>query len=302
MAKFKWVISILVVCIAVLALGACIAGLFISGGSGQREFKSISGEMVKIYGIGLYRNDSVATVAQGKASDFITAIIGIPLLLISLYFTNKGSLRGKLMLTGTLGYFLYTYISYTFLWMYNPFFIVYVAIMTLSLYAFILCFMSFDIEKMPSMFNKNLPVRFLGGFQLFVGFAIGMLWLGKIAPSIFSGATPLGLEHYTTLVIQGMDLGIVVPTAFLSGILIIKRKPFGYLLSSVIITKGVTMLTCISAMMINMGLNGVRMSFVEILVFPMFNLLAILCLFLLMKNTNEKQDCLIKTALFEGLE
>ncbi len=287
MSKFKQWINILVICIGVLALGACIAGLFISGGSGQHEFKSINGEMVKIYGSGLYRNDSIAMVAQGKASDFITAIIGIPLLLISLYFTNKGSLRGKLMLTGTLGYFLYTYISYTFLWMYNTFFIVYVVLMTLSLYAFILCFVSFDIEDMPSMFNKNLPVRLLGGYQLFIGFVIGMMWLGKIAPSILGGTTPGGLEHYTTLVIQGLDLGIVVPTAVLSGILIIKRKPLGYLLSSVIIIKGFTMLTCISAMIINMVLSGVDMSLVEILVFPMFNLLAIICLILLFKNTNK---------------
>lgn len=290
MAEFKRWINIIVICIAILALGACIAGLFISGGSGQHEFKSINGEMVKIYGRGLYRNDSIAMVAQGKASDFITAIIGIPLLLISLYFTYKGSLRGKLMLTGTLGYFLYTYISYTFLWMYNPFFIVYVVLMTLSLYAFILCFMSFDIENMSSMFNKNLPVRLLGGFQLFIGFAIGMMWLGKIAPSIFGGATPVGLEHYTTLVIQGLDLGIVVPTAVLSGIFIIKRKPLGYLLSSVIIIKGFTMLTCISAMLINMALNGVDMSLVEIFVFSLFNILALICLVILIRNTNRSPE------------
>ncbi len=44
------------------------------------------------------------------------------------------------------------------------------------------------------------------------------------------------------------------------------------------------MLTCISAMIINMALNGVDMSLVEILVFPMFNLLAIICLILLFKN------------------
>ena len=191
------------------------------------------------------------------------------------------------MLTGTLGYFLYTYISYTFLWMYNPFFIVYVVLMSLNLYAFIICIMSFDIEKMPAMFNKNLPVKILGVFQIFIGFVIGMMWLGKIAPSIFGEATPVGLEHYTTLVIQGLDLGIVVPTAVLSGILIIKRKPFGYLLSSVVITKGVTMLTCISAMIINMALNGLDMSWVEILVFPLFNLLAIICLITLMINTNK---------------
>ena len=287
MGKFKRWINILVICIAAFALLACIAGLLLSGASGQNEFKSITGEMVKIYGLGLYKNDSISLVAQGKATDFITLVLGIPLLLISLYFANRDSFRGKLMLTGTIGYFLYTYISYTFLWMYNPFFIVYVILMSLSLYAFILCFMTFDVEKMPGMFNKNLQVKLLGGFQLFVGFGIGILWLGRIAQSIFSWGTPVGLEHYTTLVIQGMDLGIIVPTAIVSGILIINRKPFGYLLSSVIIIKGVTMLTCISAMMVNMALMGVDMSLVEIILFPIFNLFALICLFILFKNTKK---------------
>ena len=284
MKKFNKSINILVLCIIALALVACLFGLFSSGGTGQYDFKSINNETVKIYGEGIYKNDSISGVAQGKASDFVTLVMGIPLLMVSLYFTNKGSFRGKLILTGTLGYFLYTYMSYTFLWTYNPLFIVYVAIMSASLYAFILSFMSFEIEKVPAMFNEKLPTKFLGGFQLFVGFAIGMLWLGKIAPSIFKGAIPLGLEHYTTLVIQGMDLGIIVPAAFLSGILIIKRKPFGYLLSSVIIIKGVTMLTCISAMIINMALMGADISLTEILVFPTLNLFAVICLILLLKN------------------
>ena len=289
MKKFNTSITILVLIIIVLAMAACFFGLFSSGGTGKYDFKTINNEIVKIYGEGIYKNDSISGVAQVKASDFVTLFMGIPLLMGSLYFANKGSFSGKLMLTGTLGYFLYTYMSYTFLLTYNPLFIVYVAIMSASLYAFITSFMSFEIEKVPGMFNEKLPTKFLGGFQLFVGFAIGLMWLGKIAPSILKGAIPLGLENYTTLVIQGMDLGIIVPAAFLSGVLIIKRKPFGYLLSSVIIIKGVTMLTCISAMIINMVLKSVVMSLSEILVFPVLNLFAIICLIILFKNIKKNE-------------
>ncbi|KOA19308.1 hypothetical protein CLHOM_24140 [Clostridium homopropionicum DSM 5847] len=287
MWKFKRTVSLLVICVTILALVACLVGLFSTDGSGQYEFKSINGETVKIYGKGLYKNDSVSVASQGIASDFVTLIIGIPMLLISLYFSNRNSFRAKILLTGTLGYFLYTYMSYVFLWMYNRLFIVYVILMALSLYAFILLMMSFDIEKISTHFKKKLPVRLLGGFQIFIACAIGLLWLGKIATSIFEGAVPVGLEHYTTLVIQGMDLGIVVPTALLSGILLISRKPFGYLLSSVIIIKGITMLTAISAMIINMALHSVEMNLAEVIIFPLFNLLAIISLVLLMKNISE---------------
>lgn len=278
------IINVLVICIVLSALAACLAGLLTSGGPGEYSFKSINGEMVRIYGNGLYKYDSVSAAAQGKATDFVTIVLEIPLLIFSLYFTNRGSFRGKLFLTGTLGYFLYTYVSYTFLTQYNPLFIVYVLLMSLSLYSFILCFMSFDIEKIPLLFGKKLPVKFLGGFQLFLGFALGMMWLGRIAPSITKGSVPFGLEHYSTLVIQGMDLSIIVPTAILSGVLLIRRKPFGYLLSSVIIIKGFTMLTCITAMNINQALNGVSLNVIELSVFTTFYLLAIICLVLLMKN------------------
>lgn len=283
MIKYIKPINILVLCITVLSLIACFAGLFSVGGPGPHDFQAITGETVKIYGSGLYQNDSVSVVAQGKAGDLATLVMGIPLLLISLYLANKGSSRGRFMLTGTLGYFLYTYMSYTFLWHYNPFFIVYVILMSLCLYAFILSFMSFKIEKIPAMFNEKLPIRFLAGFQLFVGFGIGMLWLAKIAPSILEGAIPVGLEHYTTLVIQGMDLAFIVPTAILSAVLLLKKKPMGYLLTSVIVIKGFTMLTALSAMMINMALKGVEMNLVELGMFPMFNLLAVICFVLMMK-------------------
>lgn len=258
-----------------------------NSGTGQFDFQSITGEKIKIFGSGLYKHDSVSVVAQGKASDLITLFFAIPLLLISLILSNKGSFMGRLLLAGTLGYFLYTYMSYTFLWMYNPLFIVYVLLMSASLYSFVLCLMSFDIPQLPSMFSSKLPVKFLGGFQLFVAFAIGMLWLGKIAPSILSGTVPAGLEHYTTLVIQGMDLGLVVPAATISGILLIKKKPFGYLLSSVIILKGITMLAAITAMMINMYLSGVAVSTIEILLFSTFDVLAIVSLVILLSNIKQ---------------
>ncbi|MCX7615570.1 MAG: hypothetical protein N2Z65_07440 [Clostridiales bacterium] len=288
--KHKKLIAVLVIMIILLSAIACAAGLFSSGTATEKEFQAITGERVKVLGEGLYKNDSLSVVSQGKASDFITLFLAIPLLVISLTAAIRGSFRGRLFLSGTLGYFLYTYMSYTFLWMYNRFFIVYVFLMSLSFFAFILCLTGFDVPNMPDMFKKKLPVKILGGFQLFIAFMIGMLWLSKIAPSVLNDAVPDGLEHYTTLVIQGMDLGFVVPAAALSGILLIRRRPLGYLLSSVIILKGITMLTAISAMIINMGLNGVEINPVEAVIFPVFNVLAIVCFVILIKNTDKKAE------------
>lgn len=284
--KYKKAINILVIIIVVLSLAASVCGIFSAGGRGTYEIQSFRGETVLIYGKGLYCNDSVSAASQGIAQDIVTVVLGIPLLIISLCFARKGLLKGRLLLTGTLAYFLYTYVSYSFVWMYNPLFLVYVALMSTSFFAFLLTIMSIKIEELPSAFNKKLPVKFLGGFLIFMGTAIGLMWLGRILPSLINGTSPVGLEHYSTLPIQALDLGFIVPTAIMSGILLIKRKPFGYLLSSVITIKGITMLSAITAMIIGQLLAGVTVSLAEIIIFPLFNLIIIFCLFIIMKNVN----------------
>jgi hypothetical protein len=288
--RFKKELTILTTLIIALSIIASVIGIFSGNGQGKHEFKSIGGETVTIYGKGIYKNDSVAVVAQGIPQDAVTLVIGVPLLLFSLFLFRKGSLKGKLLLTGTLGYFLYTYMSYTFLWNYNKLFIIYVVLMSASFFAFTIAMISYDIEKLKLSFKKDLPIKFLGGFQIFVGIAIGMLWLGRIAPSIASDVQPVGLEHYTTLVIQGMDLGFVVPAAVLSGVLLIKERALGYLLSSVIIIKGITMLTCITTMIIGQALARVNISIIESAVFITFNVVAIYCLILLIRNIDENSE------------
>ena len=285
--KFRKSVSLLVLLIAVLSLAASVFGVFTNQGEGTHEFTSIHGEIVKIYGKGLYQFDSVSTASQGIAQDVVTIILGIPLLVISLFLARKGSIKGRLLLTGTLGYFLYTYVSYAFLWMYNPFFLIYVILMSASFFAFVLCMMSFDIQKLSSCFGEKLPVRFLGGFSIFVAVTIALMWLGRIVPPLISHTIPAGLEHYTTLVIQAMDLGFIVPVAMISGILLMKKRPFGYLLASVIYLKEVTMLTALTAMIIGQIVSGVKVGIAEIVMFPAFNLIVIYCMILIMKNVKE---------------
>lgn len=286
--KYKKAISLLILCIVVLSGIATTVGVFSNKGTGEYQIESFRGETVTIYGKGIYQDDSISAVAQAKAQDIVTMALGIPLLVVSLYLSRKGLLRGRLLLTGTLGYFLYTYISYSFLAMYNSLFLVYVALMSASFFAFVLSMMSYDLEKLRLSFKEKLPVKFVGGFQIFLGIIIGLLWLGRIGPSLLNKTIPLGLEHYSTLIIQAMDLGFVLPAAILSGVLLIKRKNFGYLLSSVIIIKGITMLTSITAMIIGMIYAGVEVSIVEIILFPLFMLVTIYCLVLILKNVDEK--------------
>ncbi len=287
--KYQKSVSILIIFIAMLSLLAGIMGILSMGGSGTRAFLSLNGDTVYLYGKGIYINDSVAAAAQAIAQDWVTVVLGIPLLILSCIFSRKKSLRARILLAGTLAYFLYTYMSYSFLCMFNPLFLVYVALMSMCFFALILVLISFDLQLIKKAFSDDLPVKTIGILIIVFACAIALMWLGRIVPPLINGEIPSGLDHYTTLVIQAMDFGFVIPVSILSSILLMRRKPVGLLLSSVMCMKGATMLTSLTVMVINQALAGVKMSIAEIVIFPVANLLVLFGVFVYMKKIKEPE-------------
>ena len=144
-AALKWLIPM----IGVLALVSAAAGLFYSTPGEPYAYTNQRGESVIIHGSGLYYYDTVSTTAQMQGNDLITLVVGLPLLAVAAWLAFRGALRGQLLLTGTLGFFLYTYMSMSMLTAYNAFFLVYVALFSLSLAAFILSLTAIDVAALP---------------------------------------------------------------------------------------------------------------------------------------------------------
>ena len=275
--------NVLVILIIIFALVASIYGFFSDYIVFENKtFQAISGEIITLYGKGLYRNDSITMVPQAKAQDIVTLIIGIPLLIISLIWVNRKSIKGKLLLTGTIGYFLYTYTSYSFLVSYNKIFLLYVALMSLSFFSFILNITSTELKNLENHFKSKFPKKYIGIFSIAIGAFICFLWLSMIISSI--GTVPAVLEHYTTLVIQAMDLGLIAPASIFSGIMLLKNKSIGYLLAPVIIIKGATLALAVSMMAIFMVFSGVNVSIVELIMFPLIAVLCIINLLIILKS------------------
>jgi hypothetical protein len=285
--KYRKYVGILVAFIAVLSLLAGIISILPTTGTGVHTFSSFHGDTVQIYGKGIYSNDSVAAAVQAIAQDWVTVFLGVPLLSLSCYFAGKSSLRARIVLAGTLAYFLYTYTSYTFLCMYNSLFLVYVVLMSMSFFALVLVMLSFNLEALKSAFSNDLPAKTIGIVILAFAGAIGLMWLGRIVPPLLKGKFPFMLEHYTTLVIQAMDLGFVIPISILSAVLLMKRKPLGLLLASVMCMKGATMLTSLTAMVISQSRSGIEMSIAEMIVFPVANILVLIGIFVFIKKIRE---------------
>lgn len=224
----------------------------------------------------------------GIAQDIVTLILAIPLLKLSFTFARKGSLKWRLVLAGVLLYFLFTYLLYMVLIMYNELFLIYVLLASLSFYAFVLTMLSFDLRKLATSFDKKLAVKFVGGFLIFIAIVVGLNWFGRIIPSLLDGSIiPEGIEHYTSLPVQGLDLAFMLPTAFLSGLLLIRRNEYGFLLAPVFLNFLVLMMTAIGAKIIGQAFRGVEGTLPVIFAFLGFALIAASSSFYLLRNMKE---------------
>jgi len=281
-STLKWMIPF----IGALALVAAGLGLLDPRPGQPIPYTNHRGESVTLNGQGLYYYDTVSSAAQMQANDLITLIVGLPLLAISTWLAFRGSLRGRLLLTGTLGFFLYTYLSMATLTAYNALFLVYVALFTLSLYAFILSMMSIDLASLPAHFSEKLPRGWIAALLFVVAGFLSLAWLGRILSPLIQGVDP-ALENTTTLVIQFMDLSLIAPAAILGGILLLRRNAWGYLLASVLLTKGVTLGLGVSTMAVNMSLRGVPDSLGIMIPFLFITLANLILTVVMLRNVSE---------------
>jgi hypothetical protein len=285
--KNKIALTWLIIPIFLFSLFAACMGLFYQSPDQSFTASSIRGENVTINAQGLYWYDTVSSAAQMQGNDLITLIVGLPLLVISTLLAFRGSLRGRLLLTGTLGFFLYTYMSMAMLTAFNALFLVYVSIFGISLYAFILSMLSFDLADLPGHFSEALPRKWIAGFMFAVGVFLAFAWLNQIITPYLKNVPPL-LENTTTMVIQAMDLAMIIPLAVFSGIMLLRRNAWGYLLSSVFILKTITLGLAISTMGINMTLKGIPDSLGMLVPFLMITIINLLMAVSLLRNIREQ--------------
>lgn len=281
-------ISTLIFLIAILSTIATISGIFSNYGAGNYQFKSINNQNVTIYGKGVYENMSADVAIQGIAQDYVTLFIAIPLLLLGLYWTRKDTLKSKLFLAGVLNYFFLTYLFYMNMAMYNKLFLVYVALVSTTFFSFLLTLFNIDLKTISHYFSPKTPTKWIGTFLIILSSMIALLWLSIIVPPLIDGSIiPKSVEHYTTLTVQGFDLSIFHPIAFISGLLLLKKRPFGYFMSSVTIVFLSLLMTALLAKIIAMAIDGVNVV-PAVFIIPCFFIFSLLSAIILYKHINQK--------------
>ena len=292
--KSKKLTGILTLLISAFSLLAASLGIFWKSGTGEFEYQTIRNQTIKIYGNGLYKHMPSDVAIQGIAQDYITLFVGIPLLIISYFWFAKNSLKGKFLLAGVTGYFLVSYLFYMTMGMYNEMFLVYVILTGLTFYSFFILMTSFEFQSLKNYFSELIPFKFTGGFLIFNSIMIGLLWLGVVVPPILDGSIyPEELNHFTTLIVQGMDLSILLPASFIIGLLFIKKNNFGFLFAPVYYVFLSLLMLALTTKIIGMSLQGVDAG-PALIIIPLFTLTAIINSILILKNVKDEKKMKIQ--------
>lgn len=207
----------------------------------------------------LYRDNAFVTTTW-LGNDAITLFFAVPILIAAMIVSNRGSLKAQLIWMGMLDYMLYNYAFYLFGAAFNVFFLMYAALLALSIIALIFGLANLDINWISQQFRKEAPVKWIGGYFLFVASGLGLVYLIQSIGFIFTDSVPaiVTITGHPTNVVFALDLTLVIPWLILGAVWLMRRKPWGYVIAGILNVKGplyTFVLAVNSILVVNAGIS-----------------------------------------------
>lgn len=244
-------VTVLCLVLAVLIGITAGVGVFLRGDLDATEVTSIRGETYRSITDGIYRYNSERMVAEGVGWDIFTLLIALPVFFVLMPFLWRGSLRARLLAVGLLAYFFYQYLMYSLAWAFGPLFIAFVFIYAGSLYLAVWIAATIDRGEIRTRIGKDFPRRGVVLLCALIALMLILMWAQRIMAGLNGDWETAMLLGQTTMVIQALDLGLVVPFALLVAYLVWKNRTAGFLLSPILMVKGAAMAGAISVMLIS---------------------------------------------------
>ena len=234
---------ILSIIAAVLILIATLGGLFV-----KPIYASVIPE-------NLVPPESQVPAAYGQ--DLIVLVAGLPLLIISMLMTRRGSVHGVIMWLGTLSFIFYAYATYAFAGLMNVFFLLYTALMGLSVFSMIGILI--NISDVQCRIKRDKVGIFVGGYLFVMAILFVVLWVLRYIDTL--NIVPL---YSLTPIILTLDFSFYIPALFLAAIWTWQRKSLGYILSGAFLIKAAALFLSVWAGKVYLIASGIEGTYVGI--------------------------------------
>ena len=189
----------------------------------------------------LYR-DPAALLPQNLGTDVVTLCIGIPLLGIAAGAMHGGSMRARLVWLGALGYLVYAYGMYALGVRWNPLFLAYLSLFGLSFYALVVGLTGTDAEAVRERAQGGAPVRSVAAYLIMIAALVSAVWLAEEVGALLRETVPASVVHFETPtnIVHVFDLGLVLPAMVIAAVLLLRDRPWGYVLAGILLVKAST--------------------------------------------------------------
>jgi hypothetical protein len=234
-ARLRWP-GVLSAVIAVLMVFASLGGLFLHG---------------------LYRDNTWSTAAF-RGTDLATLLLAVPTLVVSLVLGHRGSDRARLVWLGALAYTVYNYAFYLFGTAFNDFFLLYAALVSLSLITV--------AGAAPAMLATHRVVprvraRAVAVYMAVVGVMFAAMWTAEAVRYLASGTVPkvIGQSGIHTSIVFALDLTLIVPGFLIGAVLLWRQHPEGVVFGVTMNVLGVLYMPALAfaaAFQANAGITG----------------------------------------------
>lgn len=161
------------------------------------------------------------------AQDLVNGLLVAPLLVVLAVLARRGSLKSWLMLIGFLSFTVYNYAIYTFSIQFGALFLVWVAVLGLSIFSLI----GSIATVLPVAASAGRSATRLTGWVLMATSSLfALLWSSEIIPNLLAGAPSTSAAQWNvpTNPVHVLDLAFFLPAVFTSGALLIRNHQLGH--------------------------------------------------------------------------
>lgn len=187
---------------------------------------------------------------EARGWSVVTLGLVLPLFGWLLHASVAGSVRARLAWLGTLAYLVYTYLELAVSPPFTALYLVYIVAFASALSALVIGIESIDFEQVRRAAERGAaPRRTIAAFALATAFFLSAAWLENVVMRTLNGdfGWPRG-EAAISHVVQALDLGLQVPLALATGVLLLRRRAGGYVAASIMLVNAVCMGAALTAM------------------------------------------------------
>jgi len=169
--------------------------------------------------------------ARGTA--LVVLLVAVPALVGGTLLARRGSGRAVLVWLGATGYLLYNAVMFAFATPFNELFLVYVAMLSLSIWTLVAVLRSVDVARLASRWREVVPVRPVAVYLWAIAGLNTLAWLAAILPALADGEPTAFLAGtgLTTNPVYVQDLAFWLPLMALVAAWLWRRTGWGYLLA-----------------------------------------------------------------------